>query len=83
VGKFVGSETGATYTCTGNATYPALDETGIMVGTARVMRYTAAVRDMDPLHGVLPDYPVEPTREDLIKGRDTVLEYALSLATGH
>ena len=47
------------------------------------MRYTAAVRDMDPLHGVLPDYPVEATREDLIKGRDSVLEYALSLATGH
>ena len=53
VGKFVGSETGATYTCTGNATYPALDETGIMVGTARVMRYTAAVKNMDPRRGVI------------------------------
>jgi len=82
VGKFVGSETGATYTCTGNATYPALDETGIMVGTARVMRYTAAVKGMDPRQGILPDYPVEPSQEDLIRGRDTVLEYALSLATG-
>lgn len=78
-GVFVGSETGATYTCTGNAIYPALDETGIMVGTARVMRYTAAVKGMDPRRGVIPDYPVEPTRDDLIKGRDAVLEYALSL----
>jgi hypothetical protein len=80
VGKFVGSETGATFTCTGNATYPALDHTGIMVGTARVMRYTAAVKDMDPLHGILPDYPAEPTPQDLAQDRDGVLEYALSLA---
>jgi len=81
VGKFVGSETGATYTCTGNATYPALDKTGIMVGTARVMRYTAAVKGMDPRQGILPDHPVESTQKDLINGRDTVLEYALSLAS--
>jgi len=83
VGKFVGSETGATYTCTGNATYPALDRTRIMVGTARVMRYTAAVKNMDPMRGVIPDYPIEPTQEDLIRGRDAVLEYALSLTSGH
>ena len=82
VGKFVGSETGATYTCTGNATYPALEQTGIMVGTARVMRYTAAVKGMDPLRGIIPDYPVQITQEDLISGRDGILEYALSLAAG-
>jgi hypothetical protein len=83
VGSFVGSETGATYTCTGNATYPALDRTRIMVGTARLMRYTAAVKGMDPRQGVIPDFPVESTKKDLISGRDTVLEYALSLASGH
>jgi hypothetical protein len=79
VGKFVGSESGATYTCTGNATYPALDETGIMVGTARVMRYTAAVTGMDPRRGVIPDFPVELSGQDIISGRDAVLEYALGL----
>jgi len=80
VGEFVGSETGATYTCTGNATYPALDHTGIMVGTARVMRYTAAVKDMDPLRGIIPDFPVDITPMDQIQGRDVVLDKALSLA---
>jgi len=79
VGKFVGTESGATYTCTGNATYPALDETGIMVGTARVMRYTAAVRDMDPMRGVIPDYPVRKTQQDMASDRDVVLEHALQL----
>ena len=80
VGKFVGSETGATYTCTGNATYPPLDFTGIMVGTARVMRYTAAVKGMDPASGVQPDYYFVPAQNDLISGRDAVLDYAISLA---
>jgi C-terminal processing protease CtpA/Prc len=80
VGKFVGTESGATFTCTGNATYPALDRTRIMVGTARVMRYTAAVKDMDPRRGVIPDYPVELSQQDMVSGRDAVLEHALQLA---
>lgn len=79
LGKFVGSETGATFTCTGNATYPPLHHSGIMVGTARVMRYTAAVKGMDPRRGVQPDYYIVPSQDDLIRGRDAVLEYALSL----
>jgi hypothetical protein len=80
VGNFVGTEMGATYTCTGNATYPPLKNTRIMVGTARVRRYTAAVRNMDPKRGIIPDYPVEPTQQDIIDRRDAVMEYALKLA---
>ena len=79
----MGSESGATYTCTGNATYPTLDQTRIMVGTARVMRYTAAVLNMDPRRGVLPDYPVELSQQDMGSGRDAVLERALQLAASH
>ncbi len=51
-----------------------------MVGTARVMRYTAAVKGMDPGRGVQPDYYFVPAQNDLISGRDAVLDYALSLA---
>lgn len=80
VGFFVGSESGATYTCTGNATYPALDQTGIMVGTARVMRYTAAVTGLDPRRGILPDYPVNISQIDLVRNADPVLKKALELA---
>lgn len=78
-GKFVGEEMGSTYTCTGNATYPPLDNTGIMVGTARVMRYTAAVKNMDPRRGILPDYKVDYSPQDIIDGHDKTLESALSL----
>jgi C-terminal processing protease CtpA/Prc len=83
VGKFVGTEMGSTYTCTGNATYPPLDNTGIMVGTAKVMRYTAAVKGMDPRRGILPDFSVCYTQEDLIKGVDKTLITALNLIKEH
>ena len=80
VGKFVGTELGSTYTCTGNATYPALNHTGIMVGTARVRRYSAAVKNMDPRRGIIPDYVMELTQQDIITGNDAILEFALSLS---
>lgn len=79
VGKFIGTEMGSTYTCTGNATYPPLNNTGIMVGTARVRRYTAAVQNMDPMRGIIPDYTVELTQQDIIDGKDPIMEYALML----
>jgi len=79
VGSFIGTELGSTYTCTGNATYPPLKNTGIMVGTARVRRYTAAVQGMDPMRGILPDYPVELSQKDIIEGNDPVMEFAFSL----
>jgi len=80
IGRFVGSETGATYTCTGSVTYPTLEQTRIILGTARNRRYTAAVENMDPTRGIVPDYPVSPNQDDIIRGRDAVLEFALSLA---
>jgi hypothetical protein len=43
------------------------------------MRYTAAVHDMDPKRGVLPDHPVEMTQRDLVSGKDAILDYALQL----
>jgi hypothetical protein len=79
IGKFIGSETGATFTCTGNVRYINLKNTKLIFGTARERRYTAAVKDMDRQRGVLPDYPVEQSPEDLIANKDTVLDFALKL----
>jgi len=81
IGKFVGTELGATYTCTGNVQYENLEHTRIIVGTARERRYSAAVRGMDRKRGVMPDYRVEPSPQDIAKGTDRVLEFALSLAS--
>lgn len=80
IGTFIGEETGATYTCTGSVTYPALEQTRIILGTARNQRYSVAVNGMDPRRGILPDHPVFPSPDDLESGRDAVFEFALSLA---
>ena len=60
--------------------YPTLKQTRIILGTARNQRYTAAVKGMDPRRGIIPEYPVAPSPEDLRRGRDAVFEFALSLA---
>lgn len=76
---FVGTDLGATYTCTGNVMYPQLTNTQLYLGSAKVTRYTTAVKDMDPMVPVKADHFVETTSEDLGKGRDTQLEYVLKL----
>ncbi len=78
-GTFIGSELGSTYTCTGNATYPPLKNTGIMIGTARERRYTAAVKNMNPMEGVLPDYYIDITQNAIIEDKDPVMDFTLSL----
>ena len=80
IGTFIGEETGATFTCTGSVMYPTLEQTRIILGTARNRRYTAAVKGMDPRRGVLPDHPVYLSPDDLKSGRDAAFEFALSLA---
>jgi C-terminal processing protease CtpA/Prc len=83
IGKFVGSETGATYTCTGSVRYVDLAHTKLILGTARKRRYTAAVKNMDRTRGIIPNYQIEQSQRDIIEGRDTVLEYVLNLIRTH
>ena len=77
--KFVGTESGATYTCTGNVTYVPLNNTGFILGTARESRYTTAVKDMDPQKGIFPDYYVPVTGDYLAEGKDRPMMYVLAL----
>ena len=78
--KFVGTESGATYTCTGNVTYVPLNNTGLIMGTARESRYTTAVKDMDPTKGIFPDYYVPVNGDSLAEGKDMQMLFALELA---
>ena len=79
IGHFVGSETGATYTCTGNVMYPTLKNTKLFLGTARVTRYSTAVENMDRKSGILPDYPFLKSQQDIVANKDAVLDYTISL----
>ena len=79
IGQFVGTETGATYTCTGSVRYLPLKNTRIILGTANKNRYDAAVKNMDRTRGILPDYNIEKTADDIILNKDTELNFVLDL----
>lgn len=77
IGKLIGSETGATYTCTGSVHYVNLINTKLILGTARKMRYNAAVENMKKNRGIMPDHFIEQNQNDLISGNDTVLNFVI------
>ncbi len=78
IGTLIGSETGGTYTCNDAKKTIPLRNTGLNLQIARGT-FAVAVRGMDRARGVIPDLKVSQSIEDLINGRDTVLEYAIEL----
>jgi hypothetical protein len=44
--------------------------------------FAAAVKGFPKDRGIIPEHKMSPTLEDLKKGKDTVLEYVLSLIEG-
>ncbi|UCG87366.1 MAG: hypothetical protein JSW71_02135 [Gemmatimonadota bacterium] len=78
---FVGEECGAGYygNTSGMMVMLELPNSGLRVRVPLV-RYTMAVSGYEPLdRGLIPEHQVEPTIEDILADRDTVLEYALEL----
>ncbi|MFC2158321.1 S41 family peptidase [Acidobacteriota bacterium] len=77
---FIGEECGAGYYGNTSGSMPTLilPHTKILVGVP-LMRYTMAVDGYPKDRGIIPEFPVEPTIEDLLNGQDTVLNYALKL----
>jgi hypothetical protein len=53
-----------------------LPKTGLQVIVPLTL-YTLAVDGYPKDRGIVPDYPVTPTIEDLLAGRDIVMEKAL------
>ncbi len=79
LGKFVGSEGGASYKCNaGQDMHMDLKNTRIMLYIGK-KTYAAAVEGIDKRRGVSPDYPVTQTYSDLLEGKDTVFQHALAL----
>jgi hypothetical protein len=78
---FVGEECGAGYYGNTSGLMVALElpNSGLRLRIPLV-RYTMAVAGYEPLdRGLIPEHHVEPTIEDVLAGRDTVMEYALGL----
>ena len=76
---FVGSELGSTYTCNGSTRDIVLKNTTIILCIAHRHSYSVAVDGMDKTRGIIPDYAIEPTVNDLIEGNDVVKEFTLEL----
>ncbi len=77
---FIGEECGAGYYGNTSGFMPrlTLPNTKIQVRIP-MLRYTMAVSDYPSDRGIIPDYPVSPTIEDLLEDRDTVMEFTLKL----
>jgi hypothetical protein len=82
---FIGEEGGAGYygNTSGSIVTIRLPNTGMRCRIPLV-RYTMAVDGYTPTdRGLIPDHEVTPTVEDVLAGRDAVLEYAVALANEH
>jgi hypothetical protein len=80
-GTFIGEETGGTFECNDNSSI-ITTHAGLKLSLPHTT-YTTAVKDMQRDHGILPDYLVIPKIDDLLKGHDTVLDFAFELIQGN
>jgi hypothetical protein len=78
--KFVGEECGAGYYGNNSGMMPqiTLPNTKLRI-TIPLLKYTMAVEGYPADRGIIPDYPVSPKIDDLLKGKDTQMEYLLNL----
>ncbi|KPK82012.1 MAG: hypothetical protein AMS27_14965 [Bacteroides sp. SM23_62_1] len=78
IGTFIGLETGGTYTCNDASKMINLKNTRYYINCPRGS-FATAVSGMADDRGIIPDIMVEPSAEDLINGRDPILEVAFDL----
>jgi len=72
IGRFIGSETGSTYTCNDFSKEVVLKNTRLKLRVARET-FQVDVEGMDAERGIIPDFYVEPQIDDLINGTDTII----------
>ncbi|RRB01139.1 S41 family peptidase [Larkinella rosea] len=81
-GTFIGEETGGGYAGnnSGEMFRITLPNTAIRISIPKI-RYANAVKKVTPDdRGVIPDYPVNPTINELLQKRDVALEFAVDRA---
>lgn len=79
--SFIGEETGGGYygNNSGSFAIVTLPNSRLNVGIPLVAYYTKVSGYPYPDHGVIPDYIVKPSANDIITGQDPVMKFALSL----
>lgn len=81
LGIFIGDETGVAYEGDngGSFLHFQLPNSKISVGTPLIYYDNAVTKPQHGGRGVIPGYYVPLTREDLLAGKDTQLEFTLEL----
>src|ERR1035437_1711312 len=82
-GKFIGEETGGAYygNTSGIQIDTILPNTKISISTGTTMYKMAVAKTKFNDRGIIPDYVVIPTINDIINKQDVQLDYALKLTT--
>lgn len=75
---FVGTGTGATYFCSGNATTRTLTNTKIMVRAGQGA-YSTAVSGIPRGKAIEPDYAFQTSIDEIIENEDSLLKYTVAL----
>jgi len=78
LGIFVGSESGATYTCNDYARKFRLSNTALVLRVAQET-YSVDVDNMPKNRGISPHYMVSPNKEEFFSGKDVVMDFVLGL----
>jgi len=79
IGKFVGTESGGTYTCNaGKNGVKRLDNTGIQLYFGR-SSFSTAVEGMDKSQPIMPDYKINETYYEFLDGEDKYMQKAFQL----
>ncbi len=78
VGVMIGEESGGSFLCFGCPDEFVLPNTKIILNYSRCV-FAAYVNNINPGRGIFPDYQITQNISDLVKGKDTVLDFALGL----
>ena len=79
LGILIGEESGGSFTCNDNSTYVVLSHTKLRLRVAR-SEFQTAVHGFTRGRGVMPDYEVKLTKEDVLADNDRMIDFALELA---
>lgn len=78
VGVFIGEESGASFACTDGSRSNTLPNTKLQF-RGSTMIWAVEVEGLTPGRGILPDYPVVPSKEAYISEKDVEMDFALEL----
>lgn len=78
VGTIIGEEAGGTYTCNDSGKWFELKHSGLKLRMARQSFKTIA-STLPRDRGVMPDHPVRVNGQDVLSGKDAVMEYTLRM----